>query len=102
MHNHQQVGSFEHVFQKVFSLLEKHPFIKTSLHYSGPLLEWFESEQPEFLERLKTLIEAGIEKTYQGSSLLAHWKMTLHEKQEQRASVKLYLQEFPGRAALSS
>jgi alpha-amylase len=43
--------------------------------------------------------EDGIEKTYQGSSLLAHWKMSLDAHQEQKLSLTLCLNEFPGKKA---
>jgi alpha-amylase len=64
IHNHQPVGNFEHIFKKsfstcykpFFSLLEKHPHIKTSIHFSGPLLEWMESEEPDFVERIQKLV----------------------------------------------
>ncbi|MCX5897172.1 MAG: DUF1926 domain-containing protein [Proteobacteria bacterium] len=67
IHNHQPVGNFDHIFRAAFdrayapflSLLEKHPVIKTTLHFSGPLLEWLETEQPEFLGRIKNLVDNG-------------------------------------------
>ncbi|MCX8045029.1 MAG: DUF1926 domain-containing protein [Desulfobacterota bacterium] len=65
IHNHQPVGNFEHVFHKAFTsayrpfieCLRRHPRIKATLHYSGPLLEWFDAEQPAFLDMLKELEE---------------------------------------------
>ncbi len=67
IHNHQPVGNFEHVFKKAFArayqpflgLLEKHPLIKATLHFSGSLLEWLEAEEPAFLETLKGLVHQG-------------------------------------------
>jgi alpha-amylase len=64
-HNHQPVGNFGWVFEDVFRLayepmvaaLERHPTIKAGLHYSGPLLEWIDANQPTFLDRLRTLVE---------------------------------------------
>ena len=66
IHNHQPVGNFEHVFRESYDrcyrpfldILERHPAIRVSLHYTGPLLTWFEKEEPEFLERLKRLVQA--------------------------------------------
>jgi 4-alpha-glucanotransferase len=66
IHNHQPVGNFEHVFRESYDrcyrpfldILERHPAIRLSLHYTGPLLTWFEKEEPEFLERLKKLVQA--------------------------------------------
>jgi len=65
IHNHQPVGNFDDVFNRAFTTaykpfittLEKHPAIKTSLHYSGSLLEWIESEEPSFFERIFALVD---------------------------------------------
>lgn len=65
VHNHQPVGNFEHIFEKAFftsykpffSLLEKHPAIKTTLHFSGPLLEWIEARHPCFFDKIQLLVE---------------------------------------------
>jgi hypothetical protein len=64
LHNHQPVGNFGWVFEEVFAnayepmvaALERHPAIRAGLHYSGPLLEWFEVERPAFLDRLRALV----------------------------------------------
>jgi len=63
-HNHQPVGNFGWVFAEVFetayepmvAALERHPTVRLSLHYSGPLLEWLRTERPEFIERLAGLV----------------------------------------------
>ena len=63
-HNHQPVGNFGWVFAEVFeqayepmvAALERHPQVRLSLHYSGPLLEWLRTERPEFIDRLKALV----------------------------------------------
>jgi hypothetical protein len=67
IHNHQPVGNFEQVFRQGFDqcyrpfvdVLERHPHIRLSLHYTGPLLDWFAKEEPGFLERLRSLIATG-------------------------------------------
>jgi len=67
IHNHQPVGNFAHVFRKAYErcyrpfldLLERHPHVRLTLHYTGPLLEWFEQEEPAFLDRLAKLIMAN-------------------------------------------
>ncbi len=67
LHNHQPVGNFGFVFednyQKAYApmldALESHPGVRLGLHYTGPLLDWFESERPEFIERLRALVERG-------------------------------------------
>jgi hypothetical protein len=64
IHNHQPVGNFRWVFQQVYEesylpmieALERHPKVRLSLHYTGSLLDWFEEAQPEFLERIATLV----------------------------------------------
>ncbi len=64
IHNHQPVGNFGHVFRMAYDrcyrpfldLLERHPRIRLTLHYTGPLLEWFEKEEPGFLDRLAKLV----------------------------------------------
>jgi alpha-amylase len=64
IHNHQPVGNFGWVFAEVFesayepmvAALERHPHVRLSLHYSGPLLEWLRAERPEFIDRLAALV----------------------------------------------
>ena len=63
IHNHQPVGNFGWVFAEVYDraylplleALERHPGVRLSLHYTGPLLEWLAVERPEFLARLGAL-----------------------------------------------
>lgn len=67
IHNHQPVGNFDSVFQQAFErayqpfveLLERYPRVKLALHYSGILLEWLVQHQPQFIRRLKRLVDAG-------------------------------------------
>jgi hypothetical protein len=67
LHNHQPVGNFgwviadayEHAYEPLIEALERHPHIRMALHYSGPLLDWFGAERPEFLERIGQLVGAG-------------------------------------------
>ncbi|MBU4561104.1 alpha-amylase, partial [bacterium] len=67
VHNHQPVGNFPQVFEEGYKkaylpfieVLERHPEVKVSLHYSGSLWEWIESEHPHFLKRIKDLLEKG-------------------------------------------
>ncbi len=64
IHNHQPVGNFGWVFADVYDraylplleALERHPGVRLSLHYTGPLLEWMAAERPEFLARLGALV----------------------------------------------
>ncbi|HEX8764118.1 MAG TPA: alpha-amylase/4-alpha-glucanotransferase domain-containing protein, partial [Candidatus Acidoferrum sp.] len=67
IHAHQPCGNFEHVFEKAYGdsylpflqQLEKHPGIHVGLHYSGPLLTWFEKHRPEYFDRLKEMVQSG-------------------------------------------
>ena len=67
LHCHQPVDNFKHIFEDAFKksyepflrVLQRHPRIKLSLHYSGSLLEWITSERPYFLDMLKKLIDCG-------------------------------------------
>ncbi|MGH2465273.1 MAG: alpha-amylase/4-alpha-glucanotransferase domain-containing protein [Candidatus Limnocylindrales bacterium] len=67
LHNHQPVGNFgwviadayEHAYEPMIAALERHPRVRLSLHYSGPLLDWLRAERPSFLERVGGLVEAG-------------------------------------------
>ena len=67
VHNHQPIGNFDHVIEEAFTrsyrpfleLLERHPGIRFTQHWSGPLLEWLVRHHPEFIERLRVLVEQG-------------------------------------------
>ena len=67
IHNHQPVGNFGWVFESVFDrayrplveLLERHPRVHLSLHYSGPLLQWLRAEHPDFIDSVVRLVERG-------------------------------------------
>jgi 4-alpha-glucanotransferase len=67
IHGHQPVGNFDSVLEKVYQQsylpflehLAKHPTIRMGLHYTGPLLEWFEERHPEFLGKLRELTARG-------------------------------------------
>lgn len=67
IHNHQPVGNFPWVFEQAYrqsylpmlEALEKHPTLRLSLHYSGPLLDWLKTHQPSFLTRLAALVRRG-------------------------------------------
>ena len=67
LHNHQPVGNFDDVFASAYRLsylpflevLEGYPDIRFSLHTSGPLMEWLVASRPEYVARVRTLVEAG-------------------------------------------
>ncbi|MCL4498918.1 MAG: DUF1926 domain-containing protein [Chloroflexi bacterium] len=67
IHNHQPVGNFSWVFEQAYNqaylpmleALERHPALRFSLHYSGPLLDWIRDNRPDFLARLAALVQRG-------------------------------------------
>ena len=67
LHNHQPVGNFDGVFEEAYrtsyrpflDVLENYPEIPFALHTSGPLLEWLVDKHPEYIARLRALVESG-------------------------------------------
>lgn len=67
IHAHQPLGNFESVLEQVYrlaylpfvELLSQHRQIRVAFHYSGILLEWLEKRHPEYLDRLREVVERG-------------------------------------------
>jgi len=67
IHNHQPVGNFEFVAEEAYQksylpfvkVLERHPRIKITLHYTGILYRFFEEKHPEFIDQLRDLVREG-------------------------------------------
>jgi alpha-amylase len=67
VHNHQPVGNFDHVMAEAcercyfpfFKVLERHPKVKVSVHFSGYLLHWIAENYPEVINILKKLVAAN-------------------------------------------
>lgn len=67
LHNHQPVGNFDGVFEQAFQesyrpfldVLADYPEIPFALHTSGSLLEWLEQHHPEYIDRVRGLVERG-------------------------------------------
>ncbi|HEY9160741.1 MAG TPA: alpha-amylase/4-alpha-glucanotransferase domain-containing protein [Desulfomonilia bacterium] len=67
IHSHQPVGNYPKVFEQgardcylpFLEYLKKYPDIRATLHFTGPLLEWFEKKRPEFYNLLGALISTG-------------------------------------------
>lgn len=67
VHNHQPVGNFDHVMAEAcercyfpfFKVLERHPKIKFSVHFSGFLLAWIAENYPEVINVLQKLVAAN-------------------------------------------
>ncbi|MBT4291919.1 DUF1926 domain-containing protein [bacterium] len=64
IHNHQPVGNFDYVIEHIseisytpfLDVVEQHPDFRFALHITGPLLQWFEKNEPEYLERVAKLV----------------------------------------------
>ncbi|HID88454.1 MAG TPA: DUF1926 domain-containing protein [Anaerolineae bacterium] len=67
IHNHQPVGNFDFVFahamerayDPILTVLERHPGVRLSLHYTGPLYDWLAVHRPDHLDRLRALVARG-------------------------------------------
>jgi len=67
LHNHQPVGNFDGVFESAYrdsyaaflDLIEGYPEIPLSLHTSGCLMEWLVEHKPEYVDRLRRLVDRG-------------------------------------------
>lgn len=67
VHGHQPVGNFDWVFEEAYTqsyrpfldVIERHPAIRWSLHWSGPLLEWLQARHPEAVRRAAALARRG-------------------------------------------
>lgn len=66
-HNHQPVGNFDFVFQDAFdhayqpltNLLDRHPQVKVAMHFTGPLLDWLQLNQPDYLQQVAAQVARG-------------------------------------------
>ena len=67
LHNHQPVGNFDNVFEEAYQdsylpfleVFEPYTDLKISLHTSGPLMQWLQSNHPDYLNRVAQLVESG-------------------------------------------
>jgi 4-alpha-glucanotransferase len=67
VHNHQPVDNWDHVmedatvkcYQPFLDVLEAHPGVGMSVHYTGYLLDWLVNKHPELLAQLKRLVDRG-------------------------------------------
>lgn len=107
LHNHQPVGNFDAVFEAAYresylpflKVLENFPEIPFSLHTSGPLLEWLVERRPEYIARVRALVETGRVEILGGGfhepimTMIPH-----HDRVGQIRDYTAYLQElFPTR-----
>ncbi|MGD9897615.1 MAG: alpha-amylase/4-alpha-glucanotransferase domain-containing protein [Calditrichaceae bacterium] len=67
IHNHQPIGNFDFVFEEAYQksylpflqVLQRHPKIRISIHFTGILLDWLENHHPELLGMIKEMTRAG-------------------------------------------
>lgn len=67
IHNHQPVGNFDTVFEEAYQhayrpflgVLQRHPRVKSTQHWSGILLAWLEQHHPECITQIGELVARG-------------------------------------------
>jgi hypothetical protein len=67
LHNHQPVGNFDWVidqahhdsYQAFLDVADEFPGIPFALHTSGCLLEWLAARKPDYIHRLRKLVDSG-------------------------------------------
>ena len=67
LHNHQPTGNFDSVFEMAcgrayepfLDVLERHPGIRLTFHFSGCLMEWIEEHRPAMADRIAELVSDG-------------------------------------------
>lgn len=67
LHDHQPIGNFDGVFEAAYrdsyapflDILDKYPEIPVALHTSGSLLEWLVDKHPEYVDRVRLMVERG-------------------------------------------
>jgi len=65
VHNHQPFGNwdwiveeaYQHAYSPFLEALERHSGVRVTLHYTGYLLEWLIAHHPDFIARLKNLVD---------------------------------------------
>ena len=64
LHHHQPIGNFPEVFELCYTrcynplleAIESHPKLRLTLSYSGPVLQFLLEKHPDYIERLRNLI----------------------------------------------
>jgi alpha-amylase len=67
LHNHQPIGNFDGVFEQAYQdsylpfleVFEPYEQLQISLHTSGPLMMWLAERHPEYLDRIRMLVDVG-------------------------------------------
>jgi alpha-amylase len=48
---------YEHSYELLIAALERHPGVHVGLHYTGSLLDWLMEHKPEFIQRIRALVQ---------------------------------------------
>ena len=75
VHNHQPVDNWDHVIEDAYikcykpflDVLEAHPKVGMSIHYTGYLLDWLFENHPDIIDQLKRLIQRGQIEMFSGA-----------------------------------
>ena len=67
LHNHQPIGNFDGVIEAAYqdsylpflNIFEPFEHLRVGLHTSGPLMLWLSDNHPEYLDRVKNLVQSG-------------------------------------------
>jgi alpha-amylase len=100
-HNHQPVGQLPWAFEDVWKhsyapflkVLDAHPEVPVTLHYTGPLLDWLVRRRPATIKCLQRLVERGQIELLGGGMyepILATWPRPDQDAQLQRLSDRVH------------
>jgi alpha-amylase len=67
LHNHQPIGNFDSVMEEAcersyrpfLDVMARHPSVRFTQHWTGPLLEWLARHRPGVIELLRELVRRG-------------------------------------------
>lgn len=67
IHNHQPIGNFDFVFEEAYQksyrpfleVLQRHPGVRISIHFTGILLDWLEVHHPDLLAMVEAMVASG-------------------------------------------
>jgi len=67
VHNHQPSGNFESVMEDAYrssylpflEVLDRHPAIAFTQHWTGTLLEWLVKKHPDCIELMRSMVQRG-------------------------------------------
>ncbi len=102
LHNHQPLGNFDHVIERLtktcylpfLGSVSRTPKFRFSLHISGPLLLWWEENQPEMLDLIGQMVSRNQVELLSGGfyePVLA--SIPREDRREQIARLNNYIKE---------